>query len=255
MRIVVTNLGRFNVTLIITLVSVVASILLTLAILKLTGSPVTPLFLYIAAFVPTVIAPIVTWPIVGLVCQIDILEKQLREHSHVDQLTGLMSRRYFFESAERYFDIATRYGKTFSILLLDLDHFKKINDTYGHVAGDAALRFFGAQINEFRRESDFVGRYGGEEFIFLLPETEGGSALSFAEKVRRKTEETPVIHQDQSIPVTVSIGVATFEPGDRSETLVHLIHEADKALYSAKEAGRNRVVAFVKKADRESSKA
>jgi len=244
MRKSIAKLGRLKVTLIITLVSVAASILLTVTALVFTNNPITPITLKIATFVPLLIAPSVTWPIIGLILHMDDLEKRIRQYSHFDELTGLMSRRHFFENAEQYFVIASRYQKSFSILLLDLDHFKEINDTYGHMAGDDALRSFGEQLAAFKRESDIAGRFGGEEFIFLLPETNTEHAFAFAEKVRVKTENMQITYQDESITMTVSVGVAMYDPDHPSDNLIHLINEADKALYAAKKSGRNRVIAF-----------
>ncbi len=244
MRDIIAKLGRVNVTVILTLLSVAASVVLATLALSITGNPVLPISIKISIFVPLVIAPAVTWPIIGLLLQIDRLEKKIRADSHFDELTGLMSRRYFFDNAEQYFGISLRYDKIFSILLLDLDHFKRVNDTYGHIAGDVALRSIGARFAEFKRESDIVGRFGGEEFIFLLPETESAQAVSFAEKLRKMTEKTLIEYQGVFIHLTLSVGIATFSPASHPESLIQLINEADKALYAAKKSGRNRVIAF-----------
>jgi diguanylate cyclase (GGDEF)-like protein len=131
-----------------------------------------------------------------------------------------------------------RYGSRFSLVLLDLDHFKRINDGQGHDAGDHVLRELGLRLREMVRGDDLPARFGGEEFTFLLAETDRAGAATFAERVRARVEQHRFEFRDHPIPVTVSVGFGTFpEDGDSGEALLHAV---DAALYRAKSGGRNR---------------
>jgi diguanylate cyclase (GGDEF)-like protein len=132
-----------------------------------------------------------------------------------------------------------RYGHPFSLLMLDLDHFKRINDQWGHAVGDEALRQFADSVRCCLRAQDVAGRLGGEEFAILLPETGENVAMPVAERIRARMEQTPVPTEPGYCTVTVSIGVTQVEDGDDLEAL---LRRADEALYAAKERGRNRVV-------------
>jgi diguanylate cyclase (GGDEF)-like protein len=151
-----------------------------------------------------------------------------------DELTGVMNRRAFLEAARREFERAQRYSRPTSVLALDIDHFKRINDKYGHSGGDLALQVCTKRWQAALREHDLLGRIGGEEFCILLPETSEGSAASIAERMRTMTEATPVFGEQC---VTVSIGRAALIPSDRNWAA--LMERADKALYDAKNQGRN----------------
>lgn len=157
-----------------------------------------------------------------------------------DPLTKIYNRRYFFEIAQREFNRATRYGHQLSMLMLDIDHFKAVNDTYGHQIGDIALQKVANSCRESIRDIDILARYGGEEFIILLPNTEQQGALHVAHRIRDKISNIPTNAGKYSIPITVSIGVATLTK--EITTLDILIGQADAMLYKAKEAGRNRVM-------------
>jgi len=159
----------------------------------------------------------------------------LKELALKDGLTGLYNHRSFQETLRHEMERARRYHHLLSIILLDIDHFKLYNDTYGHPEGDTLLKAFGKLISSHVRGADFVARYGGEEFVILLPEMGKEEAQKAAEKIRKYIEEHPFPNRQ----VTVSIGVAAYpEDGDDSGLLVN---EADKALYEAKRNGRNRV--------------
>lgn len=161
-----------------------------------------------------------------------------------DQLTGLYNRREFERKLEEEFDRSERYGSTLSLLMIDLDHFKQVNDTYGHTAGDSVLETMGEllsdEANQSVRVSDVPGRYGGEEFCLLLPETRSNGAVAVADRIRDALESKTFTADGTSFSVTCSIGVAAFrEDMSHSEQLVQA---ADDALYKAKNSGRNRVV-------------
>jgi diguanylate cyclase (GGDEF)-like protein len=160
--------------------------------------------------------------------------------STVDALTGLRTRRYAKELLSIEFLRARRYGTPLSVLMADIDHFKQVNDTYGHPAGDAVLRGVAEDLTRALRATDTAGRYGGEEILVVLPQNDPEGALVFAERWRSMVEESVFKSPDRDeIQVTLSIGVATYE--DKYETPDDLVAAADKALYVAKDGGRNRV--------------
>ena len=169
------------------------------------------------------------------------MELTLRQMASTDALTGLSNRRSFLESGQHEFEVFRRYLNPLSLLLLDVDHFKQVNDTYGHAGGDQVLVQLAKVCRESLRSADLCGRFGGEEFIFLLPNTQAGTAFDVAERLRRALSEQTVISEAGVIRFTVSIGVATAKPED--ESIEDLIRLADANMYVAKQTGRNRVVA------------
>jgi diguanylate cyclase (GGDEF)-like protein len=164
------------------------------------------------------------------------LFSRVQELATTDQLTGVATRRHFWDLAEQQCAAAQRHGRPLAAVMLDLDHFKVINDTHGHATGDAVLRELSARLRSLVRESDILGRYGGEEFALLLPETEDASAL--AERLRATVADAAVPADHEWLHVTVSLGVSYLQPDD---DLNSLLGRADAALYRAKAAGRNRV--------------
>ncbi|HPO10534.1 MAG TPA: GGDEF domain-containing protein, partial [bacterium] len=137
---------------------------------------------------------------------------------------------------------ARRYGSPLSLILFDLDHFKRVNDKFGHQAGDAVLRHMARQTRRIMRDTDIIGRYGGEEFLVILPDGMDG-AMGAAERLRLGIAGSAASHQNISIPVTVSAGISTLQAETRDHE--QLIREVDLALYEAKRKGRNRVVRFI----------
>jgi diguanylate cyclase (GGDEF)-like protein len=158
-----------------------------------------------------------------------------------DGLTQVSNRRTFDATLEREISRARRYGRVLSLLLFDIDHFKLINDTHGHVAGDAVLRQVAGVVAGNVRREDTVARTGGEEFAVLAPEVTRPNAVGVAEKLRMLIEQTPCHFEDNVIPVTASFGVSAFA-GEDELTASELYRIADERLYAAKHAGRNRVV-------------
>jgi two-component system cell cycle response regulator len=162
----------------------------------------------------------------------------LAEQAARDGLTGVFNRRELDSRAAEAAGLAIRHGRPLSCLLLDLDHFKQINDSYGHAAGDTVLREAAQRICDSSRVSDIVGRYGGEEFVVLLPETDSEAAVTTANKLRGLLSAAPVAVGRESIPIRASIGVSTWGPGMLAPS--DLYAAADEALYRAKELGRDR---------------
>jgi len=168
---------------------------------------------------------------------------KLRELSITDDLTGLFNRRYLVRALEAEFIRAIRYKRNFSVLLIDIDYFKQINDRYGHSCGDAVLIKLASLIRGCLRSSDTVARYGGDEIAILLPETEKSKATEVAEKLRGLIEETCFEWHGKAFNVTCSIGIATA-PDDRIADWNDLLDKADQALYRGKRTGKNVVLAF-----------
>jgi diguanylate cyclase len=160
-----------------------------------------------------------------------------RAEAFRDALTGLNNRHAFDVRLEQEYARWQRYGFPMSLIVLDVDHFKKVNDTYGHIAGDKVLQVIGRQLNSVIREVDFAARYGGEEFVVLLPETDIQSAHGVAEKIRSAVQEKPFHSGDKRVTITVSCGVASFHEDDSMQLP---FERADRALYKAKGDGRNR---------------
>lgn len=167
--------------------------------------------------------------------------EQLNKLAREDALTGLMNRRMILELVDNEWARWQRYGKRFSVLVLDADNFKKVNDNYGHLAGDQALKFLAARINEAVRAVDIVGRYGGEEFIIILPETSQEGAVQAGEKILQNIRKAPLNYDGNVLNLTASIGAASVRTEDRNEEI--LLNRADLALLEAKKSGKDRVVA------------
>ena len=166
---------------------------------------------------------------------------ELKHLATTDGLTGLANRRHLFEVLEQEVYRAQRYGTELSLVMFDIDHFKRINDRWGHATGDWVLRKIARETHQLLRKTDQAGRYGGEEFVVLLPETDLAEAMLLARRLNRQISRTVITPEHGSpIPVTVSAGVATLAPDESGEAL---IHRADQALYRAKQGGRNRVEA------------
>jgi len=174
------------------------------------------------------------------------IESELGKHQHTlrkiathDGLTGIYNRRSFDTIIAKEFDRAVRYERELSLLIIDIDHFKQVNDTYGHVAGDDVLKALAGRLSKQLRTNDHLARYGGEEFAIILPETPQEMAHLLAERIRKSSGEQSYPVGSESTHVTLSIGVSSF-PG-HADTLEELIYHADSALYKAKETGRNKV--------------
>lgn len=181
------------------------------------------------------------------------LEAQLREsldQLHImatfDSLTGLLNRRAVYERAQSELDRAQREGRMLSLVMLDIDHFKQVNDTHGHLIGDQALRLVAGTITRSKRSYDWAGRWGGEEFLLVLPETSLAEAELIAERMRQGVAELRFPLSDGTfLELHVSMGVSSMDGNDPMLTLGMLLQSADDALYRAKDDGRNRVCSTV----------
>lgn len=173
-----------------------------------------------------------------IMIELQVLE-ETKKISHSDGLTGLFNRRYFDEALEGEIKRSQRYDGSFSLIFFDLDNFKNLNDTQGHQAGDLTLRRVAEVMILEKRTEDIACRYGGEELVLILPQTQKINALVIAERIRHKVEESELVFEEKSFGVTLSGGVATY-PTDAQDSK-SLIHAADVALYQAKEGGKNRI--------------
>jgi len=172
------------------------------------------------------------------------LRDKVKEEQHqafTDALTGLPNRFAYEERLEQEYERWKRYGSPLSVLIIDVDHFKQINDTYGHQAGDKALRIIARELSMATRKTDFIGRYGGEEIVVLLPETNIEAATTAAEKLRQRIESCGFHFREKRVTITVSCGVTEYRDGDTPESA---FDRADQALYKAKQRGRNCCVAL-----------
>lgn len=168
-------------------------------------------------------------------------EETLKALASTDFLTGAVTRRYFFELAEREFSRSVRYRSPLSVLMLDLDHFKRINDTHGHRGGDLVLIAFVGTVETFLREADVLGRLGGEEFCILLPETDIEGATALAQRVLEAVRQSAVPVNGRSVRFTVSVGLSSYAGEGFEVHFETVLDEADKALYQAKKRGRDRL--------------
>jgi len=180
-------------------------------------------------------------------------ERELVNLATTDVLTGIYNRRHFIDVAVHQMEQSRRYGRPLSLVLLDIDHFKKVNDTYGHTVGDEVLRHIARIAKDSLRKTDIFARYGGEEFIILMPETISEAAFFVSERTRELIAASPVESGDKRITTTISLGISAYEKegleeaGADGEGLVQLIQQADEALYESKNSGRNRTTLFVVK--------
>jgi two-component system cell cycle response regulator len=179
------------------------------------------------------------------------LERSLRQANEenrrlsiTDPLTGSYNRRYLMEQLPREIERAARYGRQLSVIMCDVDHFKKINDTYGHLAGDEVLRWFVTHLQKGVRACDWIARYGGEEFVAVLPETVVASAATAAEHLRQEISTSPFVSNELSFDVSASFGVSGWRSNvPQGATLDALMAKCDGGVYASKAAGRNKVTA------------
>lgn len=167
-----------------------------------------------------------------------LLTQKLHELAVTDDLTGIYNRRHFIENVNRELYRSKRASRPLSIIMFDIDHFKSINDTYGHPVGDEVLKKITAMISGNLRSIDIYARYGGEEFIICLPEAALEDAKNVAEKIRSIVEETIMQDTNNNFKVTISLGIASLSQD--TDALEQIIEQADKALYKAKQSGRNK---------------
>lgn len=171
--------------------------------------------------------------------QLQAANLQLQQLSRTDRLTGLNNRGYWEECLKHEYARHRRYQSMAALVMFDIDHFKRVNDNYGHPAGDKVIQAVAEVVHGQVRDTDYAGRYGGEEFVILLPDVDSAGARQFAERLRQSVEALLVTYEGQSIPFTISLGVADLS--HPLQDYPQLIERADQALYAAKQGGRNQV--------------
>jgi diguanylate cyclase len=179
--------------------------------------------------------------IVQDVTELASYEQKLVEMNVKDGLTGIFNRRYFQTRLNEEYQRHKRYDTKLSLIMFDIDFFKKVNDTHGHQCGDAVLQTVASKTTSIIRQTDCLARYGGEEFCCLLPQTELTDAVTLAERLRQLIEKQVIVYQEKNVNVTISLGVSDLKPEDSAEAF---LKKADQALYQAKNSGRNRVVSI-----------
>lgn len=245
LREITIRLGRTKAVAATTCLSIAMSVIGTVLNLYLFGflhaDGVTLVSILIAIFIPFSVALPVSWFVFSMVFSMHKLETEMRQLATYDALTGLLNRRSFFEKANKVCSELLRRQVQFAILILDLDHFKQINDTYGHATGDRVLEIFGKIIHQVSRPGDLAARIGGEEFAFLLPDSTGEQAWHFAERLHQAIRVMTIEEAGGTIRFSASIGLVFCS---QIVTIEKALSLADQALYRAKENGRDQSVFY-----------
>lgn len=236
----VESVGLRQATVLMVGASVAASVLLDVLWHVLAGWPLSTRSLLLAALLPVPIAGLGAGVMLRLVLALELALRRVEDMALTDALTGVRNRRWFMEQAALEFERATRHGRPLAMVLIDVDHFKRVNDDHGHQAGDRLLVEIAQTCAMTLRRTDLLARFGGEEFIVLLPETGQREAVRLAERMRQAVQAGLRDPQHPlQVPVTISLGVVAMSAA--TPTLDALIRATDQALYDAKRAGRDRV--------------
>ena len=233
----VMRLGLVRATAALTAIVIVLAAAIAQLVITLAGHGDRVIALVSATVCSSLLTPVIGYLILRLVFELDRARQQLTVLATHDDLTGVHNRRHFMAVVQREWDRARRYNTQAALLLIDADHFKRVNDEHGHLCGDELLRAIAKSTSESLRQADVLARFGGEELIVFLPHTDPLGALDVAERVRERVQALSVTWKNATVATTVSIGVAPM----RAElpSLDWMIHEADTALYAAKADGRN----------------
>ena len=240
-RRIIRKFGILKSLVLFTTISILLSISLTFLLLEIFELYIEPEVLFISLLVPLIVSPSVTLLLFQTVNNLDSDLKRLRYLLKRDDLTQIFNKKYFIKRATEVFNSAKKNSTyNFAILMADVDYFKKVNDTYGHLVGDDVLCKLAKICSLNVRENDLVARYGGEEFIILLSDVNLKKGLSIAERIREKVEQASFIHDNEAVKCTISIGISFID--DKILNIDELLRKADQALYDAKNNGRNCVV-------------
>jgi diguanylate cyclase len=229
--------GQLRVTLGVAAGAGVFAALCSQVALVLAGAPLNALLALAVSLGAVALVGAAVWPLMRMLRDLEAARLQLDVLATRDELTGVFNRRQFLVLADREWARCRRYEMGAAMVMLDVDHFKRVNDLNGHLAGDLMLREIARAAGETLRHADILGRFGGEEFIVFLPHTDTLGALDVAERIRERVAAIKLEWRGQQIATTVSLGVATL--GLSHDTVGALIADADRALYTAKDAGRN----------------
>jgi diguanylate cyclase (GGDEF)-like protein len=233
------DLGLYKGILFLTIGSILLSVLITFLISVIFGNEVGVYGFGIAIVVPAIVGTLASYVTLSLYFELEQSRREIHELAITDDLTQIFNRRHFFELADRELERTRRNGCSLAIVLFDIDDFKEVNDSLGHLAGDRVLQEMCRVCQVIVRPYDVFARFGGEEFIFLLPETDMSRARAFASRLRQLISSHIVAVNGTNIQMTISIGTAVYS--SREDTLDDLISRADSALYKAKEMGKDRL--------------
>ncbi len=241
MRQYIRKIGLFKSIVLLSFLAVCLALVSTLVLtyfLEKFGIPLNlRTVLFISVIITLIVTPILSFYVIRLFLKVARLEEEMRELATFDSLTGLLTKREFLERAGYFHKIATRDLLPYALIIADLDNFKEINDQFGHMTGDKTLETLGLAIQDSLRESDLACRFGGDEFLFFLPNTDPAQAHHFSERLRSILEEA-IDCSGLEINLTASMGIATY-PEFRTELIEDFISAADTAMYHAKKAGGN----------------
>jgi diguanylate cyclase len=222
-----------------TLLSVLLSLLIAAFVLTFfkLDPTIWKVILDLSIIIPLLVASLVTYTIFSQVMRLQLAKEKIEEMGKIDFLTQIYNRGYFTDAGQREIATANRYKHSLSAMIFDLDNFKQINDEHGHVIGDKVIQDSTSTINSLIRDSDIFARFGGDEFVLLLPHTDLKDAENLAERIVQAVSAISIPTASSEVKITVSIGVAVLKP--EHSNIDHLVHSADEALYRAKLAGRN----------------
>ncbi len=237
----VSRVGTLRATLLMSLIGSLCSLGLTWLLVSSSDSPEMGNAIWISLLVPVPLTLVFGGICIALVVSLDRAWGQIHALAMRDALTGLNNRTHFMPAAQRELDLARRHGQPLALMVLDVDHFKTINDSVGHLGGDDVLVQVAQRCRQALRTTDLLARWGGEEFIMLLPNTPLAQARQLAERVRKSLQNTPsIMVNGRAVVVTASLGATGLIPG-QTPSLEQLIRKADSAMYMAKSAGRDQV--------------
>lgn len=233
--------GAVRVTVGLTAFSVLLSVVVTVLVFQIADAELPAAGWAATIAAPTVITPLITWYVMKLLIRIHALEAQMRELATYDPLTGLFNRRAFLVGVDSLSRLTQRARHSMALIFIDIDHFKSVNDQYGHAAGDQVIRAVARVIKTSVRDSDLCCRLGGEEFVLAMSGASASAALAKAEQIRLKVAQTSIETEAGTLHCTVSLGVAAqFGVLDPERAMA----DADAALYQSKRQGRNRSTLF-----------
>lgn len=242
MRQIISHYNRPILAIAITIISILLTQLIILTGYTLFDIEIRHSEIVIGTIAPLIIAPSVTWYLFGMLKKLDALEREMRKMATYDQLTNALTRTALVDKARTLINLAERESQQVSVLMIDLDHFKHINDRYGHAAGDFVLKMFGEMINKHKRKSDLFGRLGGEEFVLILWGAGTQDAVKLSNTLHHRLAQSKFEYNGQLIACTMSIGIAHDLCNRNKIELNELLERADDALYKAKKTGRNKSV-------------
>lgn len=237
--------NKFLLVALSTSVSVVFTLIILVVIFSEMQEQIRLADVIVAITAPLLIASLVTWYLFSLIADISAQEKKMRELATYDHLSQCLSKKVFLDQVTKAIENTKEMGSSFALLMIDIDFFKKINDKFGHVAGDCIIKKFAQILIDNSRHSDIVGRYGGDEFMIFVRDTNQESILTFADILRKKVESAEFTFEGKTIRLTTSIGLHLCDASNNDvANLSELIQQTDLALYESKHMGRNTVSSF-----------